>query len=299
MEHDHLADRASKILRELGLPETGLDPLESFSHAVWMTPQHAVRYHVIGPAGRLEHEARVASRLPPEALFPEVIAVGRDGEHDWMVTKRVPGVTLSAAWPQMTPTERQGSIRDLAHALRAVHRAPATDLVPPCLQGGAPVISRVELVERLLAADLPLPSPLSEAFQGNTRVMAHGDFAFNQILWDEGHVTAVLDLEMSHAEDPDWDLSSLLAFCANPARMVPEHLEAISRPEDYVDVPRWLQQAYPQMFAYPHMRERMLLCALVFHSEELLSDPTRFEDILSASSDSVAEIEHLIPTPLP
>src|SRR6187455_337351 len=97
-----LTPRAQQILRALGLPAESLEPVESYSSAVWLARGYVLHYHLNGPPGRLEHEAQVATRLPPEALYPEVIAVGRDGEHNWLVTRRVSGIVLSAAWPWLT-----------------------------------------------------------------------------------------------------------------------------------------------------------------------------------------------------
>ena len=81
-----LTPRAVDMLRALRLPFASLEPAVSHSSAVWLTPDYVLHYHLTGPPGRLEHEARVAARLLPEALYPEVIAVGRDGDHDWLVT---------------------------------------------------------------------------------------------------------------------------------------------------------------------------------------------------------------------
>jgi hygromycin-B 7''-O-kinase len=294
MEPIDLTPIACALLRNLGLSDAHIEPVESFSHAVWLTAEHVVRYHIIGPVGRLEHEARVAERLPAEALYPEVVAVGRDGEHDWLVTKRVPGVPLSAAWPWMTPRDRREAIFQAADALRAVHHAPATDLVPPCLQGGAPTLSRRDLIERLLAAGMADLAPLADALDEGSSIMAHGDFSFNQVMWREGRVTALLDLEMSHAESPDWDLPSFLGFCANPTRMVPTHLEEASRPEDYREAPGWLRQAYPEMFGHPRQQDRLLLHFLVFRADELLADPTRMDEIVNASLEEVRAILTLL-----
>lgn len=295
MEHLDLTPIACTILRDLGLSDNHIEPVESYSHAVWLTAEHVVKYHVIGSVGRLEHEARVAARLPAEALYPEVVAVGRDGEHDWLVTKRVAGVPLSAAWPWMTRRDRREAIFHAAHALRALHRAPVTDLIPPCLQGDAPTLSRRALTERLLAAGLMDLSWLADAIDDSATVMAHGDFNFNQVMWCEGLVTALLDLEMSHAEASDWDLVPFLGFCSHPARAVEKRLEAVSRPEDYREAPGWLRQAYPEMFAYARQQDRLLLNLLVWRSEELLADPDRADQIVSASLEEARALAALLP----
>ena len=323
MDSEDLTPKACALLHDLGLTSAPIEPVDSFSHAVWLTEEHAVRYHVIGPVGRLEHEARVAARLPAAALYPEIVAVGRDGEHDWLVTRRAPGVSLPEAWPGMTPGDRRDAIfqavasaagaplgsvaerndgippRDAIFqavaALRAVHGAPVTDLIPPCLQGGAPTLTRGEMIERLIKAGLGSLEPLADAMDGTPTVMAHGDFNFNQVIWSEGRVTALLDLEMSHAEAPDWDLPPFLGFCANPARAVPERLEAASRVEDYREAPGWLREAYPEMFGSPRQSDRLLLHFLVFRAAELLADPSRVNSVVGACLEEVRAIEMLLP----
>lgn len=280
MDNCNRMQRACRILRGLGLSVSSMESVESHSNDVWMTQDHVLHYHVVGPVGRLEHEARVAARLLPEALYPEVVAVGRDGNHDWLVTKRVPGTTLSAVWPSLPDKERRRAIVEVAAALKAIHCSPAVDLVPPCLQRGVPVISRRVLADRL--RELRVPPSFYSLLEADDRphVMVHGDFNFNQALWRDGHITALFDLEMSHAETPDWDLGTFLEFCHNPARMVPEHLEAISNPRDYQEAPVWFREAYPEILVCAQMRDRLALYALVFRFEELHTNTSRLEKIL-------------------
>ncbi len=254
-----------------------------------------LHYHTFGPLGRLEHEARVATRLAPEALYPEVVAVGRDGEHAWLVTRRVPGIVLSAAWPWLTPDERRDAVHQAAAALRAVHRSPAQDLVPPCLLHGAPVLSRPALAAWLRTLGLPPAYERLLSAADVPSVMAHGDFHFNQILWHHGRVTALLDLEMSHVEAPDWDLGPFLTACLDPPQMVPERLGGTSRPEDYRDAPRWLWEAYPEMFASASLVDRLALYAAVLRSTELSADPRRCKEILDAALAWARALEPLLP----
>ena len=261
---------------------------------MWLTPEHAVHYHVIGAAGRLEHEARVASRLPPEALYPAVVGVGRDGEHDWLVTRRVPGVQLPAAWPDLTRRERRMAVTQAAGALRYVHAAPATDLAPPVLQGDAPVTTRWALAGRLRSLGLSVPAAPFAA-GAPAPLMAHGDFNFNQVMWADGRVTALLDLEMSHAEAADWDAGPFLAFCRDPVRAVASALEAATRPEDYHEAPAWLREAYPDLFAYPDLRDRLAWQELVFRAAEVLAAPKRWAEMVEEAMALADVLVALLP----
>src|SRR5438876_7550648 len=106
-EHDHSKTEPAirEILASLGLSSSGLRWIESYSHSAWMTDEVAVRYRIIGPTGRLAHEASVADLLAPEALYPTVIAHGCDGRNDWLVTERIPGESLYAVWPKLSDRE--------------------------------------------------------------------------------------------------------------------------------------------------------------------------------------------------
>jgi len=286
--------RAREILRKLDLPTFSIEYVESHSNQVWMTRDYVVHYHVIGPVGRLEHEARVASRLPPEVLYPEVVAVGRDGNHDWLVTKRVPGTILSAVWPSLDDKERCSAITEVAAALRAIHCSPAMDLIPPCLQRGVRVMSRRRLAHKLQAFDISSSFHTLLEAEDPPYVMVHGDFTFNQALWHDGHITAIYDLEMSHAETPDWDLGTFLEFCHDPVRMVPEYLEATTKREDYQKAPALLQKVYPELLACSQIKDRLALYLLIFRFEELITNAGMREQIIDEAFDHASELADLL-----
>jgi hypothetical protein len=122
-----------------------------------MTDEVVVRYRIIGPTGRLSHEASVAALLPPEALYPTVIAHGWDGPNDWLVTERIPGESLYAVWPRLSVREREGATHGMAIAARAIHGAPAQHLQPPCLFGGALVVARTKFIDASATSSVPQP----------------------------------------------------------------------------------------------------------------------------------------------
>lgn len=158
-EHDHSTTEPAirEILASLGLSNSGLRWVESYSHSAWMTDDAVVRYRIIGPTGRLLHEAKVAALLPREALYPAVIASRCSRHNDWLVTARVPGESLLAAWPRLSVAQRQTATHEVASAARALHAAPAQHLQPPCLFGGAPVIQRGDFIDTL--ADVARRAP--------------------------------------------------------------------------------------------------------------------------------------------
>jgi aminoglycoside phosphotransferase (APT) family kinase protein len=304
-DHLRLEPAVRDILASLGLSQSGLHYVESYSHTTWMTDEVVVRRRIVGPTGRLLHEAAVAACLPPEALYPEVVASGRSDRDDWLVTVRVRGEPLIDAWPRLSRAERERATHEVAAALRALHGAPAQHLRPPCLFGGEPVIERSAFVDALVGIarsaraggdDLGARVCLKleeyrPVIDDEPSVMAHHDLNFGQCIWGEdGHLAAILDLEMSHANAPDWDLTVFLTKLNEPRQGT--GAEAFDARE-FVDVPRWFQQAYPELFSHPSLRLRLRIYELVQHLAELTATPdlSWMREVLERGT----HYEHLVP----
>ena len=230
-----------------------------------MTDEVVVRYRIIGPTGRLTHEAAVASCLPPDALYPRVIASGCWARDDWLVTERIPGEPLVVVWPRLSPEEREQAARHLAHALRALHHAPARHLRPPCLFGGAPLVDRSDFIDTLgdvaqrasgVASDtvahvLDKLEEYRPAIDVDGHVMAHHDLHFGHGIWRDGRLVGLVDLEMSHANAADWDLRELLRGCVYWEAAASVAVDGQLGPGSFANFPIWFRDAYPAPFSHP------------------------------------------------
>ena len=284
--------RARTALRAAGLdPRASLERASSVTNEVWMTASHVVRVNRRHDS-RLAREATIAAVLPAGVGYPKIYAYGGRPGEDWLVVERVPGTPLAHRWPELTPSERHQAVSQLATRLRALHDTPAPEALPP-VNGGpqllavnvddptAPLrqalteLGRLEHVEPLLAQEaldivLATASAL-DPFVAPTLV--HGDLTFENVLWHDGEVTAVLDIEWARAGPRDIDLDIILRCCAYPKLHVSPVYEEATRQEDYAEVPGWLQEVYPRLFAYPRLMERLRLFAIAYEVRELLADP--------------------------
>jgi aminoglycoside phosphotransferase (APT) family kinase protein len=103
--------------------------------------------------------------------------------------------------------------------------------------------------------------------------LVHGDLHFQNVLWDGERVTAILDLEFARAAPPDLDLDVLLRFCVVPFLFVPVGRESEATAEDYADVPFWVRDDYPELFAHRRAFDRLRLYAVGFDVRDLLANP--------------------------
>jgi scyllo-inosamine 4-kinase len=284
--------RARTALRGAGLdPTVDLERASSVTNEVWLTATHSVRVNR-HPNNRLYREALVAEVLPPEVGYPKIVAHGGSRGEDWLVQERRPGRPLAHVWPGLNDDQRRRAIEQLARRLAALHDTSAPPDLPPIehapqlLEVGVadptgPVIAALhramtlEHVDPLLLAEavemVKQLAPSIIPFQSETLV--HGDVTFENILWHEGEITALLDVEWARPGPRDLDLDILLRCAAYPHLHVAEKYVPVTRTEDYTEVPWMLAKAYPALFEYPSQINRVRVYSIAYDVRELLAAP--------------------------
>ncbi len=257
-----------------------------------MTAEHVVRLNrAIDP--RLRREAALSQVLAPEVGYPPLVQHGGELGNDWLVVQRVDGQPLSRCWPAMPVSDRREAVRQLSGAMRAVHqtRCPQVEALvdPPQLLDPAPtgamavrrLLSAIERASRLEYVDAMIMGEAAEHVRRQAealdpfdqRTLVHGDLSFENVLWDGERVTALLDFEFARPGPPDLDLDVLLRFVALPELHVAPDYESETRAEDYADVPWWLAEDYPEIFAHPRQFDRVRIYSLAWDVHEVLAFP--------------------------
>lgn len=284
--------RAMGALAAIGASTEGLRRADSVTNEVWMTPDYVVRLNRDASL-RLHREAILSQVLPDEVGYPTLIQHGGEVGSDWLVVKRLPGVPLSRAWPEMSRDERREAVRQIATRLRAVHetRCPRLDglhdvpqLLDPAPTGEEATRRLVSALEKaatmehvdptLMADAISLVKETADALDPfDSPTIVHGDLSFENILWDGTQVTALLDFEYARPGPPDLDLDVLLRFCAIPHLHVALDYEHLTKAADYAEVPWWMAEDYPELFAHPRAFDRVRLYSMAWDVRELLQFP--------------------------
>jgi aminoglycoside phosphotransferase len=284
--------RALGALQAIGLPSDGLQRADSVTNEVWLTSDVVVRVNRDASL-RLHREAVLSQVLPEEVGYPMLVQHGGEVGSDWLVVKRLPGIPLSRAWPEMTRDQRRDAVRQVAARLRVVHetRCPRLDGLHDVPQLLDPAPTGSQAVQRLLNAlarvsawpnvDASLLADATELVVSTAAALdpfdaptvVHGDLSFENILWDGHQVTALLDFEFARPGPPDLDLDVLMRFCALPHLHVPLAYEHLTRAEDYADVPWWFAEDYPELFSHPRQFERVRLYSMAWDVRELQQFP--------------------------
>ena len=114
-------------------------------------------------------------------------------------------------------------------------------------------------------------APTLAPFESETFV--HGDVTFENVLWHDGQITALLDLEWARPGPRDLDLDILLRCAAYPDLHVGDAHVSATHAEDYADVPWWLGEAYPTLFDFPNQIDRVRVYSIAYDVQDLLAFP--------------------------
>ena len=228
--------------------------------------------------------------------YPKVVASGVEDFGEWIVVRHRPGTPLSQAWGTMAVEERRDVVHQLAEAMRAVHGVRLDDHVMAELafsdgdtRGESidaphqlPATRVLELLDRagslahvdrgLLRAARERTEQVSDVLgEDDRRSLVHGDLHLENVLVVDGVLVALLDFEWCRPGPPEVDIDVLARFCADPALHIggdyPVH------PREFSDVLHWVAEVYPEAFAHPRVKERLVLCALAFEVPWLLRMP--------------------------
>lgn len=283
--------RAQRVLQEIGLGgiEDAVQRAPSLGNEVWVLTDHVLRINPVPGSRRLHTEAALSEALPAAVGHPVVLGSGTSRAGEWLLAERVVGEPLSRAWHDLDETRRRRAVHELGHRLRLIHATPPPPAVAEAWRDSPHVIEPDRLVA-LLSQASALPYVDRDMIDGARQMVArcaahvddesawvlvHGDLHFENVLYADGRLTAVLDFEFARRAPRDLDLATLLRFCADPRLHVADDYAGDIRASDYGQVPGWLWEEYPELFAAPHLRDRLALYLLAFDLSQLVQSPPK------------------------
>ena len=283
--------RARHALLHAGLDSTvQLEAASSVTNEVWMTEHHVIRVNR-RPNQRLRREASLGPKLPAEIGYPMVVSYGGRLGADFLVVRRVRGEALAHCWLTMTRDQRRSAVSQVAAKMRRLHQTPGPTGLPPI---DAPQLLRGDTMSPVMGLLVALDqarglrhvdhgmideteqlvfelAPAIEPFASEHLV--HGDLTFENILWDGHTVTAILDFEWARTAPADVDLDVFLRMCCYPFLHVGDDWVDRTKAEDYANVPWWLHEDYPELFAFPRQYDRLRLYSIAYDLRDLTMFP--------------------------
>jgi aminoglycoside phosphotransferase (APT) family kinase protein len=227
---------------------------------VWVLPEIVVRIARAAGASNLRYEAAIAPVVPECLQYPGVLAFGQVGDHDWIVTRRVGGTTLDTAWASLshdaaiealdqfvTKLESLHSVTDAPEHLR---RLPALYVFDP----GHAAATLDDVVSRgwILPSDANRLEQLHATMLRSlddccAHCLVHGDAHLGNVMWENGRLTSIIDLEGAGIAPADLDFHKLYIQLREKARHTQAQPQSVS----------FLAERWARMHVSPGAKERL------------------------------------------
>jgi aminoglycoside phosphotransferase (APT) family kinase protein len=129
------------------------------------------------------------------------------------------------------------------------------------------------------AVTFPGRVPLVSDAEFEDGEVVHGDASFANVLWHQGHLVALLDLEWARLGPPDLEFATISGDDADvQARGSSRAISASELP-----LLTWLRDGYPELFDREHLTEPVWLYDICFRVRQLCAwdrlDPRSRQDL--------------------
>jgi aminoglycoside phosphotransferase len=201
-----------------------------WSNATWSAGGLVLRIALEAGGADLRREARLASLLPPQVGYPEIVETGVTEGLEWMLARQVAGHNLGEVWPVLDWGARATALRGLWARAQAIHAVDASlaaayarsesPFYAPDAARAAAQLARLQGAGLLTSAQVAALSraldSLWAALSLAPRVLNHGDLCPENALWKGGRVVALLDLEFAVVAPVELDLNELVKVAYAP-----------------------------------------------------------------------------------
>ncbi len=225
---------------------------------------------------RLQRETELLQSLVNEIPVPRIYAFGEQDGFVYQIQHYVPGQNLFAIWQDLTPQVQANLVAELAGYLKILHKRTApyfgyartdtpqyatwSDFLAAKFQRTLDEIDSLQI--RMVPGFLDLATDYfakhKHVLQEATPVQIHGDLTLVNVLAEHGKIAALLDFEYALYAPSDYELWTIEAFCLYPNDWAPVDNEIFCA-TDFTNFIQLLRQHYPDLFATPHLRERVNL----------------------------------------
>ena len=89
--------------------------------------------------------------------------------------------------------------------------------------------------------------------------LVHSDIHFDNLLMDENNNLKLIDFETTIFAPIDYELDIFLRMCDNPIKYSNVETEDLIKEKDYINIPNYLKECYPEIFDFEYYDIRHLI----------------------------------------
>lgn len=208
---------------------------------------------------------------------PHVLGSEKVGNDEYLLMEKMSGQVLSGDWLQLSEARREAVMADLGEQLRLFHSLPMDSYKVPLVTGTPFKVFRpaVEGITNFSNIDKEKLGPeyradleYLESFFGryktaldesDTAVPVHHDINLENILWENGKISGIIDVDWMCSAPRDYELKRIVHYAHTPKYGVSKALEASFENRNMEQEVKWLKKSYPELFVADNLVERIRL----------------------------------------
>jgi aminoglycoside phosphotransferase (APT) family kinase protein len=267
---------ASQIFEQYGLTMETATRAGGWTNAVWFNDDLVLRLSLTKDSNRIRQEIQLSRMLPVVVGYPANISSGVIEGYEWSISKRIRGVNLSEAWPNLTWVERGHAVKQIWEIMQGIHAVDVGKVKE--LSSKNPWYSSLDKDETLskfkyyvekgifTSEQETILSDILKRFWNKlpiaTVVLNHGDITMDNILWNEGDIVSLMDFEHSVIAPEGIDLNSLinLAFFNDEGN----HLKDKNTEEEFQQYKLEITNLINPIMKQPHYMDLLFGFAILY-----------------------------------
>lgn len=197
-------------------------------------------------------------------LYNYYIAENED-EYSYEIIEKVNGKSLYFVWHTFDEEKRKEIIKEISLMMKSFHSVKGEKYdwslfikeklikeLNNCMLNNLFTKEETEKIEYVIEE---CPKYLSAEEFG----LVHSDIHFDNILIDENNKLKLIDFETAIYAPIDYELDIFLRMCINPLKYSSEETEELVTEEDYINIPNYLKEYYPEIFNFKYYEIRHLI----------------------------------------
>ncbi len=186
------------------------------------------------------------------------------------IIEKIEGGSLYNVWHTLNEKERRDVIRKITDVMKDIHshKKPSFNWINYIREELLYGLKRLEKINYFDEREKEMLNKVIEKLPkylvSSDFVLIHNDLHFDNIFYNDGNIK-IIDFERSMIAPRDYELDILLRMVKKSEKFASEETEEYTNNKDYVNIPNYLEEFYPEVFKVPYLKKRLAIYDILYY----------------------------------
>ena len=186
-------------------------------------------------------------------------------EYSYMILEKINGESLYFKWHSFNEEQRKDIINKISILMKSIHKIKYSSydwslFIKKKLIHNLKLCSKYKIFNENENKNINyIINSCSIYLKSNDLRLVHSDIHFDNILIDKNNNLKIIDFERSLFAPIDYELDIFLRMCNNPIKYANKDAEKYINIKDYINIPKYLKEFYPEIFDFEYYEIRHLV----------------------------------------